>query len=75
MVNRFLHAGRVVCLVLLLLVCCSVAALAQVNVYMRSYDTSRTTANLQETILTPQNVNPTNFGKLFTVHTDGEIYT
>jgi hypothetical protein len=58
-----------------LLVCCSVAALAQVNVYMRSYDTSRTTANLQETILTPQNVNPTNFGKLFTVHTDGEIYT
>jgi Bacterial Ig-like domain (group 3)/MBG domain (YGX type) len=58
-----------------LLVCCSVAALAQVNVYMRGYNTSRTQANLQETTLTPQNVNSTNFGKLFTVHTDGEIYT
>jgi hypothetical protein len=75
LVNCFLRSGRVICLVLLLLVCRSVAALAQVNVYMRSYDTSRTTANLQETILTPQNVNSTNFGKLFTVHTDGEIYT
>ncbi len=75
MVNRLLYAGRVICLVLLLLVCCGVAAMAQVNVYQRSYDNSRTSANLQETILTPQNVNPTNFGKLFTVHTDGEIYT
>jgi Bacterial Ig-like domain (group 3)/MBG domain (YGX type) len=75
LVNRFLHAGRLICLVLLLLVCCSVAALAQVNVYMRGYNTSRTQANLQETILTPQNVSPNNFGKLFTVHTDGEIYT
>src|ERR1700689_4435611 len=75
LVNRFLYAGRVVCLVLLLLVCCNVAALAQVNVYMRGYNTSRTQANLQETILTPQNVSPNNFGKLFTVHTDGEIYT
>jgi hypothetical protein len=75
LVHRILHAGRVICLVLMLLVCCSVAALAQVNVYMRGYNTSRTQANLQETILTPQNVSPNNFGKLFTVHTDGEIYT
>ncbi len=75
MVNRFLYAGRVICLVLLFLVGWSVAALAQVNVYMRGYNTSRTQANLQETILTPQNVSPNNFGKLFTVHTDGEIYT
>ncbi len=57
-----------------LLVGFSVAAVAQVNVYTRSYDTSRTGANLQETILTPANVNPTNFGKLWTFHTDGEIY-
>jgi hypothetical protein len=75
LVNRFLYAGRVICLVLLLLASCSVAALAQVNVYMRGYNTSRTQANLQETTLTPQNVSPNNFGKLFTVHTDGEIYT
>jgi hypothetical protein len=48
--------------------------MAQVNVYTRSYDTARSGANLQETILTPANVGSTNFGKLFTVHTDGEIY-
>ena len=57
-----------------LLMCFSVAATAQVNVYTRSYDNARTGANLQETILTPANVNSTNFGKLFTFHTDGEIY-
>ena len=57
-----------------LLMCFSVAAMAQVNVYTRSYDNARTGANLQETNLTPANVNSTNFGKLFTFHTDGEIY-
>ena len=62
------------CLGLLLLVWSGVAAMAQVNVYTRSYDNARTGANLQETILTPANVNPTSFGKLFTVQTDGEIY-
>ena len=63
------------CLCLFLLVSSSVAAMAQVNFYTKSYDTSRTGANLQETILTPANVNPTTFGKLFTVPTDGQIYT
>jgi glucose dehydrogenase len=52
----------------------SIVAAAQVNVYTRSNDNSRTGANLQETILTPANVNSTNFGKLFTVATDGQIY-
>ena len=61
-------------LCLWLLVFFSVAAMAQVNVYTRSYDTSRTGANLQELILNPANVNATNFGKLWTFHTDGEIY-
>jgi len=61
-------------LVLLLLLCFNVAAIAQVNVYTRSYDPARTGANLQETILTPANVNSNTFGKLFTVATDGEIY-
>ena len=63
------------CLCLFLLVCSSVFAMAQVNIYTKSYDTSRTGANLQETILTPANVNPNSFGKLFTVPTDGQIYT
>jgi Bacterial Ig-like domain (group 3)/MBG domain (YGX type)/PQQ-like domain len=61
-------------LCLLALLCSTVAATAQVNIYQRGYNNSRTNANLQETILTPANVNPTNFGKLFTVPTDGQIY-
>jgi hypothetical protein len=61
-------------LCLLALLCSSIAATAQVNIYARGYNNSRTGANLQETILTPANVNPTNFGKLFTVKTDGQIY-
>jgi outer membrane protein assembly factor BamB len=56
------------------MLCFSVAAMAQVNVYTRSYDNGRSGANLQETILTPANVNSTSFGKLFTFHTDGEIF-
>jgi hypothetical protein len=52
----------------------SFRAIAQVNVYTRSYDNARTGANLQETILTPANVNAATFGKLYTVHTDGQLY-
>jgi len=47
---------------------------AQVNVYTRSYDNNRSGANLQETILKPSNVGAATFGKLFSVHTDGQIY-
>jgi Bacterial Ig-like domain (group 3)/MBG domain (YGX type)/PQQ enzyme repeat len=61
-------------LCLLALLGSSVTATAQVNIYQRGYNNSRTNANLQETILTPANVNPTNFGKLFTIKTDGQIY-
>jgi outer membrane protein assembly factor BamB len=63
-----------VCPGFLLMVLGSTAAMAQVNIYTKSYNNARTAANLQETILTPANVNPTSFGKLFTVPTDGEIY-
>ena len=48
--------------------------MGQVNIYTRSYDNARTGANLQETTLTPANVNAQTFGKLFTVPIDGEIY-
>jgi outer membrane protein assembly factor BamB len=47
---------------------------AQVNVYTRSYDNIRSGANLNETILTPANVNTSQFGKLFTVNVDSEVY-
>ena len=55
------------------LLCVGVAE-AQVNIYTRSFDNARTGANLQETTLTPANVNSTQFGKLFTVNVDGEVY-
>lgn len=35
---------------------------------------ARTGANPYETILTPSNVNAGDFGKLFTVHLDGDVY-
>lgn len=47
---------------------------AQVNVFTRSYDNNRSGANLNETILTPSNVTASQFGKLFTIRTDGEIF-
>ena len=38
------------------------------------YDNARTGANLNETKLTPQNVNAQHFGKIFTLHVDGDVY-
>ena len=37
-------------------------------------DNARTGANLHETILTPSNVNALQFGKLFTIRLDGDVY-
>ena len=44
------------------------------GVYTHKYDNTRQGANLSETILTPQNVNSTTFGKLFTLNVDGSIF-
>jgi hypothetical protein len=41
------------------------AAAAQTNVVTQHYDNARTGANTNETLLTPANVNQTQFGKLF----------
>lgn len=38
------------------------------------YDNARTGANLDETKLTPQNVNAQHFGKVFTLQVDGDVY-
>ena len=45
-----------------------------VNVLTYQYDDTRAGANVQETLLTPANVNATQFGKLFTNSVDGYIY-
>jgi hypothetical protein len=47
---------------------------AQVNVTTYHNDNSRTGQNTQETILSPQNVNSAQFGKLFTVPVVGYVY-
>src|SRR3954449_4600547 len=47
---------------------------AQVLVTTAQYDNGRTGANLRETVLTPRNVNPAQFGKLFTLPVDGDVH-
>src|SRR5262249_10665916 len=52
-----------------------VSAWGQVNVWTHRYDNPRTGANLAETQLTTANVNPNQFGKLFSYAVDADIYT
>ena len=52
----------------------SLLAQAQVNVTTARNDIGRTGQNISETILTPSNVNVSQFGKLFAQAVDGEIY-
>src|SRR5260370_38050116 len=58
----------------LLLLACTSALFAQVDVLTANYDNNRTNANLGEFILNNSNVNPTQFGKLYTFPVDGEVY-
>lgn len=51
-----------------------VSAQTAVNVLTRHNNNAHTTQNLQETILTPTNVNSSSFGKLFSYPVDGQIY-
>ena len=46
---------------------------AQTNVLTYKNNNARTGANLTETILTPQNISPTSFGKLWFFQTDGWV--
>jgi hypothetical protein len=57
--------------------CCAVPwmVVAQVNVTTFHNDIARTGGNTGETVLTPSNVNSYQFGKLFSVMVDGDVYS
>lgn len=50
------------------------SSLGQAQVLTAQYDNARTGANRNEGMLTPRNVNVTQFGKLFAFKVDGDVY-
>jgi hypothetical protein len=62
------------CPVALLAVLILAALAGAQRVITSQYDNARTGANLNETKLTPRNVNVQHFGKIFTWHVDGDVY-
>ena len=52
----------------------SLGAASEAQMTTSQVDNARTGAYLNETKLTPQNVNPKQFGKLFTLNVDGDVY-
>lgn len=61
-------------MLLLALTVSGCALRAQVDVLTANYDNNRTGANLNEGLLNTNNVNPTQFGKLYAYPVDGQVY-
>jgi hypothetical protein len=63
--------------VLVLAITCLPSAMGQgkLGVFTQQYNNARTGSNTTEKFLTPANVNSAQFGKLFSVTVDGQIYT
>src|SRR5947209_6854727 len=53
---------------------CAASLCAQPALLMNRYDAATTSANLQETILTPTNVKSATFGKLYSYYVDGSVF-
>ena len=51
-----------------------IACLISGQITTSQYDNARPGANLKETALTPKNVNTNEFGKLFALNVDGDVY-
>ncbi len=68
----YMMNGGLRCLLFGILVC-GVQSGAQ-RIITSQYDNARTGANLGETTLTPRNVNPQQFGRVFTLKVDGDVY-
>src|SRR5271166_1992597 len=57
----------------LLILTTTISAWSQISLTTERYDTSRTGANLNETVLSTSNVNPNQFGKLYSYSVDGSV--
>ena len=65
--------GWISCFAVVVL-CAASAASGQVSVLTANYDNNRTNSNTRETLLNPQTVNSSSFGKVGTFPVDGQIY-